>query len=72
MAGQEYQELRTMQAARLKKMRASLFIYYVKQGRGPRHEERAGVRFFRTDDLMAWTPTPRKRGPKKKGAAGAS
>ena len=59
------QEVRTTQAAKLKGMSTSLFIYYITQGRCPRFEERAGVRFFRESDVLDWTPSRLKRGRKK-------
>jgi DNA-binding transcriptional MerR regulator len=62
----EPQEVRTSQAARVAGMPFSTFMHYVRKGRCPPFEERAGVRFFKVADLKKWRPIRLKRGPKPK------
>jgi predicted DNA-binding transcriptional regulator AlpA len=60
------QPLTLPQAAEIVGLPKELFYYYVKSGRGPKHEKFGGRFLFYADDLRGWEPLHKPLGAPKK------
>lgn len=54
------------EAARLKGKYLSWLQYYMNSGRCPPHENIAGKKVFKREDILKWIPQKLKQGRKKK------